>query len=138
MNPNIYYLIPIFLGLATILQTQILKLMGIHFSLIWAALINNLTGLVILGIALLFFSKKSIQLSDFSPFYLLAGVLGVAFVIGAPFAVAKIGPAKFFIILVASEIVLGMIWQYFVDPSEITNKKILACLLVTIGAWLVR
>lgn len=136
MIQNIYFLIPVALGLATILQTQIVKSMGQHITLVWASLINNITGLIFLAILALITKQKTFQVSEFRPVYLLAGIFGALFVLGAPFAVQKIGPGKFFIFLVASEIIFGMMWQFLVNADEITPKHLLACALVITGALL--
>lgn len=134
---NIFILIPIVLGLTTILQTHIVKKMSETYSLFQAAFINNLTGLVLIGLIYYFSSdKKEFAASQFQPLFLLAGLFGVFFVLGAPFAVSKIGPARFFIILVAAQILSSLVWQYFSDPVDISTKKIVAAVLVFVGAYL--
>lgn len=134
---NYFLLIPVYLGFATIFQTHLLKKMGEHYSLFMAAIINNITGLILV-IAVYYFSdvRKEFDLSQFKFIYLLAGFLGMSFVVAAPFAVSKVGPARFFIILVAAEILFGLLWQYTTDPTLITPKKILAALLVAAGSAL--
>lgn len=134
---NIFILIPIILGVTTIFQTQIVKRMSETYSLFQAAFINNLTGLILIGLIYYFSNdKKEFAISQFQPFFLFAGLFGVFFVLGAPFAVSKIGPARFFIILVAAQIISSLIWQYYSDPVDISVKKIAAATLVFLGAYL--
>ncbi len=134
---NYYLLIPIYLGFATIFQTHLLKKMGEHYSLFIAAIINNITGLLLVIIAYYFTTaRKDFDFTEFKWIYLLAGFLGMSFVIAAPYGVSKVGPARFFIILVAAEIIFGIFWQYATDPALLSAKKIIAALLVAAGAAL--
>lgn len=136
-NSNLFLLIPILLGLTTILQTHFVKKMSETYTLFQAAIVNNITGVILLFVIYYFFTdKKEFEISQFQPIFLLAGLFGVFFVLGAPMAVSKIGPARFFIILVAAQILFSLTWQYFADPVEISVKKIAAALLVFVGAYL--
>ena len=76
------------------------------------------------------------------PLWLLtAGVMSAGLIIGSSFLIPKIGLGAFFVLLVAGQVLAGMVFGYFglfgVPASPLTLGKVSGALLVIAGVYLV-
>lgn len=134
-------LIPILIGAATILQSGINKDIGSKYSLSLAILFN---GVILTLLAIGFFAQQNIFSSEpisgfrsfFSEFkwqYLLPGILGFFVITGIPFAISKSSATKVFVLLVTTQTLGSMLWDYFADAKEIGLKQIIGVILALSG-----
>lgn len=76
------------------------------------------------------------------PIWLLtAGVMSAGMIIGSSFLIPKIGLGAFFVLLVAGQVLAGMVFGYFglfgVPATALTLGKLAGAVLVVAGVYLV-
>ena len=81
------------------------------------------------------------RLGDVPPWMFLAGVVSAFMIVGSVFLIPRIGAGPFFVLLVAGQLLMGMIVSHFgllgspQDPT--TLKKLAGVILAVFGAYLV-
>lgn len=135
-------LLSISLGMCAVLQGGINRYAAIKWGLTPVILLNNLV-IFIAGIILFFLVKtkpavfpsffKSHGTFEFSWWYLLPGLLGLCLVAGIPFVISKIGALRVFVGIVAGQMILGMVWDYFAEGIPLSATRIAGALFALIG-----
>lgn len=133
-------------GLAVGLQGAINRMVSQTWGLATAVLINNLVFFV-LGLAfyfgirtypesfpIFFRPKGSGALQALWP--LLPGLLGFIIVSGIPLAISRLGALKVFVIIVALQILVGILWDFFMEGLPPTPIRATGAALVVLGAFL--
>lgn len=81
------------------------------------------------------------KISTLPVWLLTAGVMSAGLIIGSSFLIPKIGLGAFFVLLVAGQVLAGMVFGYFgffgVPASPLTLGKVVGALLVIAGVYLV-
>lgn len=83
------------------------------------------------------FLKPGTAEFDVKATLIVPGLCGFVLVLGAPWALQKVGPSTTFVLLVGSQILLSVLvdkWIFDLDPGW---TKWLGASLVLAGAWLV-
>lgn len=136
-------LVPIGLGVAAVVQTGINRSIGRSWS--WEAAVG-LNGLVVLAIALVaWIVLQLLQPAGHGPllsgtiswWYIIPGLCGFALVSGLPFAMARIGAVKVFIIVVASQIIASFAWDVLVDHRSVSPIRVIGSAVTIAGAVMV-
>ena len=138
----------------TIPYTLLALLMGIIMSIylpmnssvsryIGSAITANMSFFIIALITSIFIFilfgdyKTLLKIKSVPPYLYLTGFISAFIVLGTTFLIPKIGARKFFILLIAGQIVMAMIVSHFgilESPKDaITFKKIIGALLLLIG-----
>jgi uncharacterized membrane protein YdcZ (DUF606 family) len=138
--------LPLFLGAISVFQAGLNETM---ISKIGFSLTMVCNSVVLLGLSLLFvtlfqqnpaFLPKEFHApsSEFTWnwWYLLPGLLGFFLVAGIPISFAANGSAKTMILLVAFQILTGILWDYFYREAEFSKRQIFGAGLALLGAVL--
>ena len=139
---SISLLVPFLLGVVAVFQGLLNEKMGKQFGLPVTAFINNAVGFgfaaAFLALCWVSFSQKSsFHLESFRWWQLLPGFLGLLFVLGLPYSIQTVGPAKTFVILVGSQVLFGVLAEVAKDPSFLTREKMIGISLVIAGTLLI-
>lgn len=140
----VFYLIPICLGLAAVLQAGINRQIMPHWGLMGAVALNVLvlcvTTAVVFGVMRLLPVKLpdlfrfQIPEAPFAWWWVVPGVLGFLLISGMPVAVMHLGAARVFVALIAAQMVSSLLWDYFTEGIAATPQRLIGCLLAAVGA----
>lgn len=132
-------IIPLMLGLVSIMQGILNKQMAQSVGLTHTAI---LTGIMTLVMAIIFYFAVKVAPQNFSEifhikrpltyfkwWYWLPGTLGFLFVTGLPFAFGKFGAAKVTILLVAAQMITSVGWDILVEKIPLVAGKAIGLLL---------
>lgn len=141
---NYIFALPLFLGVAVVTQGHLNRQISGDWGLPVAVLIN---ASVFLILSLLFFVASrsfpnlfpdflQIKSSDTRPgiWYFIPGLCGFLLVFGLPWAFQNLGSGKTFVLLVSSQILFGMIWDYFISNREINKATLIGAAVTIIGS----
>lgn len=141
----LFYLMPVFAGIAIAVQSGINSQLraAVHHSLM-AAFISFIVGTVALAV-LLFFSKDALPaLSAYTSihwFKYTGGLLGAFVVTVTLISVSQIGAGNMFVLIVAGQLVTAVLMDHFgilgMDPKPVNLQRILGIALLIFGAYLV-
>lgn len=131
------------MGLTVIVQGTLNRQIAESWGLSAAVLLNaSIFFITSLGLLLLakfggelvpeFLKIKSAQ--DFKWWYALPGLCGFLLVLGLPWGIRELGASKTFVLLVSSQIVLGLIWDTFVYNAHPGLTKMCGAGLAILGA----
>lgn len=139
------YLIPIFLGLAAVLQAGINRQIVPQWSLTGAVLMNVLvlcvTVLAVYGIMRLLpikipeLFRLQAPTGAFAWWWVLPGILGYLIISGMPFAVMHLGAARVFVAVITAQMISSLLWDYYIEGITATPQRLVGCLLATVGAF---
>lgn len=141
----LYYLLPLFAGIAMSIQSGINgQLRGALQHPILAALISFLTGTLAL-IIILVFSKQAIptlqQYSDISFYKYTGGLLGAFIVTVTLISISKVGAGNMFVLIVAGQLITAVIMDHMgvlgLKENPLTVQKLIGISLVVAGAYIV-
>ena len=141
-------LVPVVLGVFTLLQATLNRELARVWGLAPAAVLNMLVALslgsVVLAVDLsrgadqgLF--RVHIDLSLMRWWWVLPGCFGCALVFGLPWAVDKLGALPVFVVLVAGQLCASAAWDRWVADVPLSTPRVLAALLalasVVLASW---
>ncbi len=142
MNP--FYFLVITLGTSVVIQGNLNRQIAGHWGLPTATLINACVFLALSGLLFLIMRAFSAGLPDFLRlptqmpqiqwWYLIPGFCGFLLVFGLPWAFQNIGSAMTFILLVSSQVVMGLIWDVFVSQLTISRMTLIGAAITLVGA----
>jgi uncharacterized membrane protein YdcZ (DUF606 family) len=144
---QISYLLPLLLGITVVAQATINKGMAGHFGLASAVALNAAVFFALsLGIYLIakytpalvpeIFRLKSTS-GAWLWLYLLPGICGFTLVMGLPWSIELIGPSASFILLIASQVLVGLLIEFMQSGSTLSVAKLLGAGLVLLGSGLI-
>jgi bacterial/archaeal transporter family-2 protein len=146
MHP-IWLLLPVLLGISGVFQNGLNRHLMIHWNLNSAVFFNNIVVLTVgLGVWALCYALSDHTPQILSPkaaftrfewWYFLPGILGLFFVIGTPYAIFKLGALKVFVLLVATQIVVSLIWDTLSEGRGLSPLRLSGAALALIGAVIV-
>lgn len=128
-------------GLTIGLQTPIASLMSTRIGVIQSAFIVNVGGTIAAGLALLILGNNLKGLNHVPWYALCAGVLGVIIISITNIVIPRMGAASAFAIIIAGQLLAGMLidrYGFFnttVRPLDL--NCLLGLILITGGAWLI-
>jgi transporter family-2 protein len=135
----LFFLIPFVIGGVTVIQSGLNRQIGLKYGWPVAGMINNASGFamaaVITLILIFVFAGKGVAPArDLQWWYFVPGCLGMLFVMGIPLAFDAIGASRTFIILVASQLLFGLLWDRLVLQLEFPLTRFLGVALAWAGA----
>lgn len=133
------FLLPVLLGGLTVLQSGLNRHIGSRFGWPVVGLINNAAGwlfaLSVTLVLLLFFGGRGISRPEgFEWWWIVPGVLGMAFVMGIPYSMHVLGASRTFVLLVGSQMVFGLAWDHWVRGLELPWTRLAGVGLAFVGA----
>ena len=129
-------------GIAIVVQAQFTGIMDKGMGTLESVFITYGLGGAVIALVMLLVRGGNLQAWRTVPWYaLLAGLLGLVIIGSLSFAVPRLGLIVTFTILVATQFVLGAIFDHFgVFGAEIrpyTIQKFLGTIILFIGVWLI-
>lgn len=142
---NAALLVPFVLGGFAVLQVALNKRIAGSMGLTQAVILN---AFVLLVVALVFWlyargaradygewMSGSGGPSDFKLWWIIPGLCGLTLVAGLPWAVERIGALQAFVVLVAAQMLFGILWDHFVDGVEVNLPRVAGAGLAIAGAF---
>lgn len=144
----LWNLLPLLLGGAVLLQGILNRRFGQSWDLSVAILIN---GKVFFALCLILFALSRLLPAEslpgllrpgqgeisLKPIHFIPGLCGFLIVFGIPVALNILGPSRTFVLLVGSQIILGVMAEKWIFDLPVTNLKLLGAGLALTGAVLV-
>lgn len=143
-----YLFIPLMIGVLGVLQNtwnrQISQSLGIPIALIVNNLVLLACSLILFAIIKMLpanslpnlFYEKEAWLSTINWKNLLPGIAGILIIATAPVAIEKAGALKVFLGIIVAQIIMSIIWDYFVEEIPATPLRLAGALVTIIGAFL--
>lgn len=131
---------PVLLGVCIVVQAGLNRRISTRVGLATSVLLNG-TVLTVLSLALWFAAKKGWLPDEFKPrsgavpavWWLLPGCLGLALVVGAPWAISRFGAAHTVVLIVSAQLVTAALWDFFAEGIALTPARGIGIALAWIG-----
>lgn len=141
----LFYILPFCAGITITTQAGVNSQLRFAVNNPWvAAFISFLVGTLVLGVYLVA-TRQTFpgmgELRSIEWYKFMGGVLGSFFVTAIIFSVPKIGAANVFALLIAGQLLTGLIYDHFgllgLPQNSINWVKVLGVLLMIAGAYLI-
>lgn len=139
--------IPLSLGLAAVLQAALNRRIAVHIGLPQSVMLTNVVAfLCALALSLIMRSFPSLLPQGFAAqqpmwrpalWYVVPGLCGFAFILGMPISFGRLGVFQSLLLLIASQLVVGLLWDQLVEGRPVTGLRILGACITLFGAGLV-
>ncbi len=133
-------LIPLALGCCTVLQAGLNRKVTAAWSLPAAVFFNACVFLVFAGglyfVAAARSSAPLWDVRELSWWFVLPGIFGFFLVMGGPWAVARLGAAQTFVLIVCAQLVASLIWDWQVAAIAPTAQRFAGIALAVLGTVL--
>lgn len=139
-------LITFCIGLATVLQGALNRIISGQHDLAIAVLLNSI--IYVMGAVILFFLSRKYGGSlpnilkphggweNISWWYLIPGLCGLVIVVGMPVVIMKIGVFRMFMIIIAIQLIGSLLWDKFIEQIQPTPLRIIGACLAFISVIL--
>lgn len=132
-------LVPFVIGGLTVIQSGMNRQIGVKYGWPVAGMMNNAAGfvmaaLITLILVLVFAGRGVAPVKDLQWWYFIPGCLGMLFVMGMPVSFNELGASRTFIILVASQLLFGLLWDRLVLHLEFPWTRIVGVAVALCGA----
>lgn len=144
-----YLLIPLAVGAMTVLQGTLNREMSYGMGLGAVTLLNSI---VVLAVSIVFYIQVRVapstvpdifpgvpDLSRLALWMVLPGIFGFCIIAGIPWAISKVGAARVFVAMVVAQLIVGLLWDYFVSGQPVSLLRgggaALALIGVVIASW---
>lgn len=137
----------ILLGGTVVLQATLNRHIGEHWGLSFATFLNSIILLLLSGI---FFLLSKLPMESWPEFvrgssekftmrwwYLIPGLCGFLLVTGVPWSIRLLGGSKTFILLVSSQVLLGIALDKVLYHQDLSTTKVVGAVLTLLGTYLV-
>lgn len=135
MSLSPIHFLPLFIGTIIVLQSGINREMAIHLGLAQTILFSSIVALVI-TVGWFFWVKLYPSFSPdffhlkgsfaFRWWYLFPGIFGFLIIVLAPFSFFKIGALETVIGIMFAQILVGLLWDVYVEGATVNLYRILA------------
>ncbi len=141
----LFYLLPVFAGVAITIQSGINSQLrsAIQHPLL-AAFISFVVGTIALAILLIFSKEVLPSMGEYPKidwYKYTGGLLGAFVVTVTLISVAQIGAGNMFVLIVAGQLITAVLMDHFgvlgMKPNPVSIQKIFGICLLIAGAWLV-
>ncbi|MGZ3653628.1 MAG: DMT family transporter [Bdellovibrionota bacterium] len=140
-------LLPLILGALGVLQNTLNRRFAPALGLDWALLVNG--GVVFAcGVLFLFamrlFPAESLPpmyrpvpgARGFEPYDILPGLFGFFIIAGMPWAIERVGATRVFIGIIAAQLVVSLLWDFYVEGIRVGFWRIAGGALALAGTAL--
>jgi len=143
-----FLILAVVVGLATVVQGGLNRLVGGAIDLNTAILLNSIVVLIISALFYLFakffpqavgafFRPQELDLQRISELgwkVILPGICGFTIVMGIPWAMSKAGALQVFLAMIFAQILFSSIWDLSVEGVPLSAKRIIGGVITLIGA----
>ncbi|MBU8895252.1 hypothetical protein DRW03_06765 [Corallococcus sp. H22C18031201] len=137
-------LVPLLCGLAVVTQGGLNRRFAGQWGLWSAALLNMTVALVATFsvYALLRWAPGVLpgggsvltRFGSLTPWHVLPGLCGVVIVAGMPLAISRLGAVQSVLLLIAAQLVAGLVWDALVENRPATAARIVGSVVAFAGA----
>ena len=134
---KLFYLVPIVVGLCTVVQGALNKQLSQQWGLSWALVITSV--LVLLFSFMLLWSGAyagEFQISSLKWWHFVPALCGFLIILGIPLSIGKVGALSTFLLIIASQIVVSGMWDRFVEGMTLSWTRVLGAFVTMVGVWL--
>lgn len=141
-----WHFFSILVGLFILLQSVLNKQFSAVYGLSFAVFVNALVFAVLSFLVFILAQKNPLSFPEFLPprlshfefkmWHLIPGICGFGIVLLTPWSIQHLGAAPVFILIISSQLILGSLWDYFVNNVYLSPIKLLGLLFVMIGSYL--
>jgi transporter family-2 protein len=139
------FIVPFLLGCLAVLQVALNKRIAGAMGLTQAVILNALVLLVVAAAFWLYARGARQEFgtlmlgsggpTDFKLWWIIPGLCGLALVAGMPWAAQRVGALQVFVVLVAAQMLFGIVWDHFVEGVQATAPRMIGAGLAVAGAW---
>ncbi len=145
---NVLFFLPLIIGLSVVAQGVLNRQIADHWGLSSTVFLNAIVFLVVsllwIGFEKIFpqmlpdyLKQPHSDLYRFKWWFVVPGICGFLIVLGIPWSVQINGPSKTFIMLIASQIILSLLYEKFLMGSPLSVMKISGAFIAMFGTALV-
>lgn len=138
MNQNLFFVVPIFLGIVGFLQSALNQGPGEKHGWLLTGFVNNTTGLFLSVFLLVVagWAGKGFTATwaDWRWWYLIPGCFGIIFVCGMPYSIQMIGASRTFVFLVATQLTCSVAWDAARSGAVPPMTRITGAIFAVVGA----
>ena len=139
-------LVPLLVGLFTVLQGTFNRLMGDQMGLAAAILLN--AGILLMAAGGLFilvwyypqllpgFGAAKLRPPAWSWWYIVPGLCGFGIVLGVPLAISRLGALPTFAAIIAAQLLFSLIWDITIAQVPVSPQRIIGVLCTMAGTLL--
>lgn len=141
---NLALIVPFALGCFAVLQVALNKRIAATMGLTQAVILNAFVLLVVAAAFWLYargargdfgeWMSGSGGPGDFKLWWIVPGLCGLTLVAGLPWAVQRVGALQAFVVLVAAQMLFGIVWDHFVDGITVNTPRVVGAGLAIAGA----
>lgn len=138
-------IVPFLLGCFAVLQVALNKRIAEAIGLTQAVILNAFVLLVVASVFWLYARGERQDFgawmvgtgnwADFKVWWIIPGLCGLTLVAGMPWAAEKVGALQVFVVLVAAQMMFGIVWDHFVEGVQATPPRMIGAGLAVAGAW---
>ena len=139
--------LPVFLGIAAVIQGGLNRQIADQWGLVSAVLFNTLIMLVFTASLLAvakwrpewlpeFFRMKG-GFDSFRWWYLIPSLCGLALVVGIPFVIQRVGAFPVFLGILGGQMVMSLAWDALIEHRPLTSLRPAGAGMAVLSAWLV-
>lgn len=142
MQKLMWYL-PLLLGSILVIQTGLNEQMQQHISFAHTLLINNLVFISLTCILLFIqYNYQELLPTQFNPgkpliikwWFIIPGIFGALYVAGNILSFGTVGAAHTTILVVIAQLIISILWDYFMKNQSLEWKQVFGAVLTMIGA----
>lgn len=138
-------ILSILVGTAIVVQSGLNRMIGEKEGLATALHLGNVvvlcTGAILLTLIPLLVKNDFTELLKFrfepknwSWWYVIPGICGLMIITITPYAIHKVGAAKIFVAIIGAQVVVSLIWDYFVNSTPLDLWRVVGGILTCAGA----
>jgi transporter family-2 protein len=136
-------ILPILLGAIGILQGAINRQVSLHIGVAQATLITNLVA-AFFCLIFYFFVKANAHIMPpifqvktsfvtYKWWYIFPPLFGFLIVAGMPYAIAELGAVKVTVGLIASQMIVSVLWDIFIEDINLNMMKVLGIIFAILS-----
>jgi transporter family-2 protein len=146
---NWYVLIPLAVGAMTVLQGTLNREMSASMGLGSAIFLNSV---IVVALGSAFYAVVRLAPGALPPIFagapdvsrlalwmVVPGIFGFCIIAGIPWAISRLGAARVFVVIVAAQLVVSLLWDAFVSGESVTLARgggaLLALAGVALATW---
>ncbi len=137
-----WFLAPIIVGICVVIQSGINDKIQSTHNIFYALIYGNIIFIFLSILAFnLFGGEKNVNfqfwskehLQSLSWWFLIPGMMGITIVTGSTIGFEKMGASATITLIVSSQLITGIVWDYFIKSKPITLENIIGTIILMLG-----
>ncbi len=144
---RIEHFLLLYIGVAAVLQAgfnkEIAKYWGYGGAVFFNSIVLCIASLILIIVVQMLPSQSSglIQelkpkwdLSKFSLWFIIPGIMGMSIVLGVPLAISKLGAVKVTVGVIGAQLLASLLWDVYAEGMPVQFTRVLGVTLAFLGA----